>query len=81
MNSIKFASFLSGKLIANATLILALELVTLVPFGVFYDIPWTERFPELFAVLFLPLLALLAWVLVVSIILILRPEASATQTS
>lgn len=47
------AAIFSGKLIANATLILALELVTLVPFGVFYDIPWTKRFPELFAVLLL----------------------------
>jgi heme exporter protein B len=51
------AAIFTGKLIANTALILALELITLFFFGVFYDIRWAARFPELFAVLVLGTLA------------------------
>jgi heme exporter protein B len=47
------AAIFSGKLIANAALILTLELLTLPLFGIFYDIRTTERFPALSAVLLL----------------------------
>ena len=47
------AAIFTGKLIANAALILVLELITLFFFGVFYEVRWTERFPVLFAVLVL----------------------------
>ena len=51
------AAIFTGKLIANALMILALETVTLFLFGVFYDISWTSRFPLLAAVLLLGTLA------------------------
>ncbi len=47
------AAIFCGKLVANATLILTLELITLFFFGVFYEVRWTERFPELLVVLLL----------------------------
>jgi len=47
------AAIFTGKLIANAAMILCLEIITLFFFGVFYEVRWMERFPELFAVLVL----------------------------
>jgi heme exporter protein B len=51
------AAIFTGKLLANAAFMLALEMITLVFFGVFYDVRWYERFPLLAAVLFLGTLA------------------------
>ena len=51
------AAIFTGKLIANAAMILTLEVVTLWLFGVFYDVAWTSRFPLLAAVLLLGTLA------------------------
>jgi heme exporter protein B len=51
------AAIFSGKLVANAAFMLALEMITLVFFGVFYDVRWYDRFPLLAAVLFLGTLA------------------------
>ncbi|MCB1020916.1 MAG: heme exporter protein CcmB [Acidobacteria bacterium] len=47
------SAIFTGKLVANGVMILILEVVTLIPFGVFYDVRWTDRFPQLFAVLVL----------------------------
>jgi heme exporter protein B len=54
------AALFLGKALANYVLVLAMELVSLVVFGVFYNIHWTGRFPELFLVL-----ALGTWALTV----------------
>ena len=51
------AAIFTGKLLANSALILALELLTLPLFGVFYDIRWHARFPALASVLVLGTLA------------------------
>jgi heme exporter protein B len=45
------AALFLGKALANYVLVLAMELVSLVIFGVFYNVRWTARFPELMMVL------------------------------
>jgi heme exporter protein B len=47
------AALFLGKAIANYCLLLAVELVSLPIFGIFYNVRWTERFPELLLVLLL----------------------------
>ncbi|MGB7759066.1 MAG: heme exporter protein CcmB [Bryobacteraceae bacterium] len=47
------AALFLGKAIANYCLLLAMELVSLPIFGVFYNVRWTQRFPELLLVLLL----------------------------
>jgi len=42
-----------GKCLANYVLVLAVELVSLPVFGVFYDVHWAKQFPELLLVLLL----------------------------
>ena len=42
-----------GKCLANYVLVLAVELVSLPVFGVFYNVRWASQFPELFLVLLL----------------------------
>ncbi len=54
------AALFIGKALANYVLVLAMELVSLVVFGVFYNIHWTSRFPELMMVV-----ALGSWALTV----------------
>jgi heme exporter protein B len=40
-----------GKALANFVLVLAVELVALPVFGIFYNVRWTQQFPELLGVL------------------------------
>jgi len=47
------AALFLGKAIANYLLLLAMELVSLPIFGIFYNVRWTQRFPELLLVLLL----------------------------
>ena len=47
------AALFLGKAIANYALLLAMELVSLPVFGIFYNVRWTARFPELLLVLLL----------------------------
>jgi heme exporter protein B len=47
------AALFLGKAIANYLLLLAMELVSLPIFGIFYNVRWTQRFPELMLVLLL----------------------------
>ena len=47
------SAIFGGKLLANALLLLVLELVSLPVFGVFYDVPWLEKFGALLPVLLL----------------------------
>jgi heme exporter protein B len=47
------AALFLGKAIANYCLLLAMELVSLPIFGIFYNVRWTQRFPELLLVLLL----------------------------
>jgi heme exporter protein B len=47
------AALFLGKALANFLLVLAVQLVSLPVFGVFYSVPWTSQFPELFLVLVL----------------------------
>jgi heme exporter protein B len=47
------AALFLGKAIANYCLLLAVELVSLPIFGIFYDVQWTRQFPELMLVLLL----------------------------
>jgi len=47
------AALFLGKAIANYCLLLAMELVSLPIFGIFYSVRWTQRFPELLLVLLL----------------------------
>ena len=47
------AALFLGKAIANYVLLLAMELVSLPIFGIFYNVRWTQRFPELLLVLLL----------------------------
>jgi heme exporter protein B len=54
------ASLFLGKALANYVLVLAMELVSLVVFGIFFNVRWTARFPELMMVL-----ALGTWALTV----------------
>ena len=54
------AALFLGKSLANYVLVLAMDLVSLVVFGVFYNIHWTSRFPELMLVV-----ALGSWALTV----------------
>jgi len=54
------AALFLGKAIANYVLVLAVELVALPVFGIFYSVNWTAQFPELLLVL-----ALGTWALTV----------------
>ena len=45
------ASLFLGKALANFVLVLAIELVSLPVFGVFYDVRWARQFPALLLVL------------------------------
>jgi heme exporter protein B len=45
------AALFLGKALANYVLVLAVELVALPVFGVFYNVPWTSQFPQLFLVM------------------------------
>jgi heme exporter protein B len=47
------AALFLGKAIANYCLLLAVELVSLPVFGIFYNVRWTQQFPELMLVLLL----------------------------
>ena len=47
------AALFLGKAFANYVLLLAVELVSLPVFGIFYNVRWTQRFPELMLVLLL----------------------------
>ncbi|MGB9455670.1 MAG: heme exporter protein CcmB [Bryobacteraceae bacterium] len=47
------AALFLGKAIANYCLLLAMELVSLPIFGIFYNVRWTRQFPELMLVLLL----------------------------
>lgn len=47
------SALFAGKAVANGVLLLALELISLPLFGVFYDIRWSGKLPQLTAVLFL----------------------------
>jgi heme exporter protein B len=42
-----------GKCLANYALVLAVELVSLPVFGIFYNVRWARQFPELLLVLLL----------------------------
>jgi heme exporter protein B len=44
------AALFLGKVLANYILVLAVELVSLPVFGVFYNVPWTSRFWQLMLV-------------------------------
>ena len=44
------AALFLGKVLANYVLVLAVELVSLPVFGVFYNVPWTSRFWQLMLV-------------------------------
>ncbi|MBI1354512.1 MAG: heme ABC transporter permease CcmB [Acidobacteria bacterium] len=52
------AAIFAGKAFANGLLLLALELLSLPMFGVFYDVRWLARFPELALILALGATAL-----------------------
>ncbi len=45
------AALFVGKCLANVTLLIAVELVCLPVFGVFYNVSWTRQFPSLLLVL------------------------------
>jgi heme exporter protein B len=45
------AALFLGKALANYLLVLAIELVSLPVFGIFYNVHWTRQFPELMLVL------------------------------
>ena len=45
------AALFLGKALANYVLVLAIELVSLPVFGIFYNVHWTRQFPELMLVL------------------------------
>jgi heme exporter protein B len=45
------AALFLGKALANFTLVLAVELVALPVFGIFYNVPWASRFWQLLLVL------------------------------
>ena len=45
------AALFVGKCVANVSLLLAVELVCLPVFGVFYNVSWTRQFPSLLLVL------------------------------
>jgi heme exporter protein B len=47
------AALFAGKALANLALLLAVELVSLPVFGVFYNVPWTQQFWPLMLVLLL----------------------------
>jgi heme exporter protein B len=47
------AALFLGKAIANYVLLLAVELVSLPVFGIFYNVRWSQQFPELMLVLLL----------------------------
>jgi len=47
------AALFLGKAIANYVLLLAVECVSLPVFGIFYNVRWTQQFPELVLVLLL----------------------------
>jgi len=47
------AALFLGKAIANYVLLLAMELISLPVFGIFYNVRWALRFPELLLVLML----------------------------
>jgi heme exporter protein B len=47
------AALFLGKAIANYVLLLAMELISLPVFGIFYNVRWTGQFPELVLVLLL----------------------------
>ncbi|MGO9097573.1 MAG: heme exporter protein CcmB [Bryobacteraceae bacterium] len=47
------AALFLGKAVANLALLLAVELISLPVFGVFYNVPWTQRFWPLMLVLLL----------------------------
>jgi len=47
------AALFLGKAIANYCLLLAVECVSLPVFGIFYNVRWTQQFPELVLVLLL----------------------------
>jgi heme exporter protein B len=52
-SSLPASSLLLGKAIANLAMLLALEVVSIVVFGIFYDVRWWVRPVELVAVLLL----------------------------
>jgi heme exporter protein B len=45
------AALFLGKALANYALVLAMEMVSLPVFGIFYNVHWTNQFPELMLVL------------------------------
>jgi heme exporter protein B len=45
------AALFLGKALANYVLVLAIELVSLPVFGIFYNVHWTSQFPQLMLVL------------------------------
>ena len=45
------AALFLGKALANYVLVLAIELVSLPVFGIFYNVHWTRQFPQLMLVL------------------------------
>jgi len=47
------AALFLGKALANYVLVLAVELVSLPVFGIFYNVRWASQFPELFLVMLL----------------------------
>jgi len=47
------AALFLGKAVANFLLVLAVQLVSLPVFGIFYSVPWTRQFPELMLVVVL----------------------------
>ena len=47
------AALFLGKAFANFVLVLAVELISLPVFGIFYNVHWTSQFPELMLVLVL----------------------------
>jgi heme exporter protein B len=51
-------SIFVGKAAANTVLLLTLELISLPIFQIFYDVRWTQRFPDLLAILLLGTVAL-----------------------
>jgi heme exporter protein B len=54
------AALLLGKVLANYVLVLAVELVSLPVYGIFYDVRWARQFPQLMLVI-----ALGTWALTV----------------
>src|SRR5215468_1300872 len=47
------AALLLGKALANFLLVMAVELIALPLFGIFYNVKWTTQFPQLFLVIVL----------------------------